>query len=127
MVPVTKLLTVRTQTGIESVTCWKESRGLAITRALGSAEDSRWVITHVASGMQVGPWPMPLKVARRALELLLPLADWDRGKPVFVNPTETQKQAYYAILTAYMEIIIQPQQKRRRSPVRYGEDWKTNR
>jgi hypothetical protein len=72
---------------------YSRMRHLIITRAIGEPT-GKYVITHVMSGFKVGKPFQKLAHARKALPILLQLADWSKEAEVYRNnPTLGDKVA----------------------------------
>jgi len=72
--------------------------GLAYHECFAEKHKGQWNITHVASGISIGPVLPSEQAARRALEAIAPLLDWkqsgDKIKPQVRAMMERIKQAY---------------------------------
>lgn len=72
-------VTIATVFGPQTVRCFAESKGLAVTEVFD--QDGLWVITHLGSGMKMGPAFKEPRSALSIIKELHALEDWTKDGP----------------------------------------------
>ena len=87
--------------GMSEVEAAYEACRLAVTRLLPGDREKGvgWTVTHLASGMKMGAFPSK-QTAWRAMQALLPLADWTAEDHAVLRGPGLPALAQQAILAA---------------------------